>query len=171
MGASKSTTISGQLANKTFFEAKRAEFEAKALFIKTRKSINEVSQSGSDIGELNISAFDSLTAFYSKFTAHTLDESLRAGTVAAENKQRAMTISSRAAEMLHKEFSLQHEDIMYQDAVDRLCDRGCITELLLSPFASFRKISPFLHSVSKGTRISQWLKFSQDEKLGFPNVL
>lgn len=144
MGAVNSTTISGQLANKAFFEAKRAELEVKVLFIKSRKSISEVNQSGSDFGGLSVSAYDSLTALYSNFTAHTIEDSLRAGNVAAENKQRAMTIANRAAEILYKEFSLWHECTMYQDAADRLCDRGLVTELLLSPFASLREYQSLL---------------------------
>jgi hypothetical protein len=144
VGAVNSTTISGQLANKSFFEAKRAELEIKALFLTKHKSINEVSQSGSDIGALSVFAFDSLTAFYSNFTAITLDDSFRAGNIAVENKNRAMTIASRAAEILFMDFSLDQEGMVYQEDVDGLCDRGLVTELLLAPFASLREYQSLL---------------------------
>ena len=144
VGAVNNTTISGELANKTFFEAKRAELVVKALFVNVSRSINDVKESGSDIGGLNVLAYDSLTAFYSKFTAHTAEESLQAGYIATENKQRAMNIADRAAEILYSEFSLCHEGTVYQDAVDRLCDRGFVTELLLSPFALLREYQSLL---------------------------
>lgn len=144
MGAVNNTTISGELANKTFFEAKRAELEVKALFIKTKKSINEATQLENDVGGLNVSAFDSLTSFSSNFTAYTFEDSLRAGDVVAENKGRAMTIANRAAEILCKEFSLDHEDTVYQDTADRLCERGLVIELLLAPFASLREYQSIL---------------------------
>ena len=144
VGAVNNTTISGQLVNKAFFEAKRAELTVTALFVDVHKSINDVQRSGSDIGGLSVSAFDSLTAFYSNFTAHTHEDGLRAGDVAAENKQRAMTIANRASEILYKEFSLGHEGTVYQDVVDRLCDRGLVTELLLAPFASLREYQSLL---------------------------
>ena len=149
VGAVNSTTISGQLANKTFFEAKRAEIEVKALFLKIHKSVNEVNQSGSDVGGLSVSAFDSLAAFYSNFTARTFEDSLRAGNVAAENKQRAMTIANRATGVLRTEFSIDHHGIVYQDTVNRLCDRGLVTELLLSPFASLREYQSLLALASQ----------------------
>ena len=144
VGAVNNTTISGELANKSFFEAKRAELEVKVVFASIHKSINEVSQSASDVGGLSVCAYDSLMAFYSNFTARTVEDSIRASAVAAENKQRAMTIANRAAEILHKEFSLGRECSVYQDAVDRLCDRGLVTELLLAPFSSLREYQSLL---------------------------
>lgn len=138
------TTISGELANKTFFEAKRVELEVRALFVKVRKSINEVSRSASDEGGLRVAAFDSLTAFYSNFTALTYEDSIVAGDVASANKQRAMNIAPRATEILSKEFSLGREAVLYQDAVDRLCDRGLVTELLLAPFGALREYQSLL---------------------------
>jgi hypothetical protein len=144
IGAVNDTTISGELVNKSFFEAKRAELKVKALFVTVNKSINDVSQSGSDTGGVRVSAFDSLTAFYSNFVARTYEDSLRVGEVAYENKQRAMTIASRAADILYKEFSLGHEGTVYQVDVDRLCDRGFVTELLLAPFSSLREYQSLL---------------------------
>ncbi|CAM1503262.1 Fc.00g080380.m01.CDS01 [Cosmosporella sp. VM-42] len=144
VGAVNNTTISGELANKTFFEAKRAELEVKALLFKVRKSVNEVSQSTSDVGGLRVAAFDSLTAVYSNSIALTYEDSIRAGEVASANKQRAMTIAARTAEILWKEFSLEREGTVYQDTVNRLCDRGLVTELLLAPFAALREYQSLL---------------------------
>ncbi|KAM5381148.1 hypothetical protein ACJZ2D_003064 [Fusarium nematophilum] len=144
VGAVNNTTVSGELANKMFFEAKRAELDVKAVFVNLHRSIDDVSQSALDVGGLRVAAFDSLAAFYSDFTALTYEDSIRAGDVASENKQRAMTIAARAAEVLWDEFSLGHEGIVYQDAVDRLCDRGLVTELLLAPFAALREYQSFV---------------------------
>lgn len=139
VGAVNNTTIYGELANNAFFEAKRAELKIKALFVTIRKSINEESHSASDIGGLSVLAFDSLTPFYSNFTARTYEDSLQAGQVATKNKQLAMTIAERAGEILWNEFSLSREGIVHQNVIDRLCERGLITELLLAPFASLRE--------------------------------
>lgn len=144
MGAVNSTTISGRLVNKSYFEAKRAELEVKALFVKVHKSINDVTKSGSDVGGLNVSALDTLDSYYSSFTAYTEGDSDRAGQVAVQNKQRAMTIAERASRVLIRDFQLGHEGTVYQDLVDRLCDRGLVTELLLAPFASLREYQAIL---------------------------
>ncbi|KAK6354950.1 hypothetical protein TWF696_004078 [Orbilia brochopaga] len=141
VGAVNSTIVSGKLANKSFFEAKRAEVKVKVLFATIHKSVNDVSSSASDEGGLNVAAFDSLTGFYSNFTARTYEDSLQAGEVASANKQRAMTIAARAADVLWKEFSMGGDQsaCIYQNVVDRLCDRGLVTELLLAPFATLRE--------------------------------
>jgi hypothetical protein len=144
VGAVNNTTISGELANKAFFEAKRVELEIKVLFAKKHISINEVIQSSSGEGGLSVLAFDSLTGFHSNFIARTFEDSLRAGGIAAGNKQNAMNIATRTAEILDKDFSLGHEGTVLQDAVDRLCDHGLVTELLLSPFALLREYQSIL---------------------------
>ncbi|KAI9653009.1 MAG: hypothetical protein M1829_001349 [Trizodia sp. TS-e1964] len=144
VGAVNSTTILGQLANKRFFEAKHAELDTIILLATVHKSINEVSKSANDVGALSVSALDSLTAFYCNFTARTFEDSLRAGEVAAANKQRAMNIAARAEALLGQEFLLGHGDNVDQEAVHRLCDRGLVTELLLAPFASLREYQSLL---------------------------
>jgi hypothetical protein len=138
------TTISGTLANKSFFEAKRAELKIKAFFVTVKKSINDISQSGSDEGGLGVTAFDSLSSFYCNFTAHTYEDSIHAGNIASENKQKAMDIARRTAQILCSEFILAHEGVMYEDTATRLCDRGLVTDLLLAPFASLREYQSLL---------------------------
>ncbi|KAF5539434.1 hypothetical protein FMEXI_8923 [Fusarium mexicanum] len=139
IGAVNNTMISGDLANKTFFEAKRAEVKVKLLFSTISKSVNEVSESANDEGGISVTAFDSLTSFYSSFMARTHEDSIRVGEVAAENKQRAMNIAARAAETLWNEFSFGYEATLHQDVADQLCDRGLVTELLLAPFSALRE--------------------------------
>ncbi|EWZ95759.1 hypothetical protein FOWG_03318 [Fusarium oxysporum f. sp. lycopersici MN25] len=139
VGAVNDTMISGKLANKTFFDAKRAVAEGKVAWAKVHKSINELSASASNEGLIRVDAFDSLMDFHSTFSVQTDDDIVRMGDVAAKNKQRAMTIAARATETLWKDFSLGYEDTVYQDVVDHLCDRGLVTELLLAPFATLRE--------------------------------
>ncbi|KAH7183718.1 hypothetical protein BKA60DRAFT_603016 [Fusarium oxysporum] len=139
VGAVNDTMISGKLANKTFFDAKRAVAEGKVAWAKVHKSINELSASASNEGLIRVDAFDSLMDFHSTFSVQTDDDIVRMGDVAAKNKQLAMTIASRATETLWKDFSLGYEDTVYQDVVDHLCDRGLVTELLLAPFATLRE--------------------------------
>ena len=145
VGAVNRTTVSGDMANKSFFEAKKAEIEVKAFFIKTRRSINEVNASGSNDGGLNVSAFDSLSQSYSSFTAHTEADSLAVAQVATENKQKAMDIANRAASVLDLEFALGIAGgTLRQEDVNRMCDRGLVTEVLLAPFASLREYQALL---------------------------
>ncbi|CAG9954462.1 unnamed protein product [Clonostachys rosea f. rosea IK726] len=144
VGAVNNTTISGEMANKSFFKTTRLQLKIKALFLTYNKSIDDVNQSKSNSGGLSVAAFDSLTSFYSNFTAHSLEDGLAAGYVASDNKQRAMNIGNRASDVLFKEFSLGLEGTVYQDSVDRLCDRGLVTELLLAPFSSLREYQSLL---------------------------
>ncbi|CAI9627816.1 unnamed protein product [Alternaria burnsii] len=144
VGAVNNTTIYGELADKSFFEAKRAELEIKALFLKKHKSINEESYSASNEGGLDVSAFDSLTASYLKFTARTYKESLLAGEIVVNNKQLAMEIARRASKVLETDFLLGREGTVSLNMIDRLCDKGLITELLLVPFASLREYQTLL---------------------------
>ncbi|KAF3926918.1 hypothetical protein ABW20_dc0105912 [Dactylellina cionopaga] len=149
VGANNSTTVSGELANKRFFEAKRAELKVETFSTTIgepiNESINEVSASANDEGRLNVVAFDSLTSFSSNFTAYTYEDNLQAGDIASTNKQRAMTVSARAADILWKEFSVGRESVrISQDVVDRLCDRGLVTELLLAPFVTLREYQSLL---------------------------
>lgn len=149
VGAVNNTTISGDLANKTFFEAKRAEVEVKAFFLKTRKFVDETIQSANDVGRLTVAACDSLTPFYRNFAALTYEDSIQAGEIALMNKQNAMTIASRAADTLREEFSLERECTLHQDTVDRLCDRGLVRELLLAPFTTLREYQSLISRRSK----------------------
>ncbi|CAG9991061.1 unnamed protein product [Clonostachys byssicola] len=144
VGAVNNTTISGEMANKSFFEATRLQLKIKALFLTHNKSIDDVNQSKSNSGGLSVAAFDSLTAFYSNFTAHNLEDGLTAGYIASDNKQKAMNLGNRASEVLFKEFSLGLNGAVYQDSVDRLCDRGLVTELLLAPYSSLREYQSLL---------------------------
>jgi hypothetical protein len=139
VGAVNNTLVSGKLASKTFFDAKRAEVEGKVPFAKVHKSVNEVSASASNEGLIRVDAFDSLTDFHYNFAARTDEDIVRMGDVVVENKQRAMKIAARATETLQKHFPLVYEDTLNQDVVDGLCDRGLVTELLLAPFAALRE--------------------------------
>ncbi|VUC29192.1 unnamed protein product [Clonostachys rosea] len=144
VGAVNNTNISGEMANKSFFEATRLQLKIKALFLSYNKSIDDLNQSKSNSGGLSVAAFDSLTAFYSNFTAHSLEDGLAAGYIASDNRQRAMNIGNRAADVLFNEFSLGLEATLCQGSVDRLCDRGLVTELLLAPFSSLREYQSLL---------------------------
>lgn len=61
-----------------------------------------------------------------------------------------MTIANTAAEILSMEFGLGHDGSVYQDTVDRLYDRGLVTELLLAPFVSLREYQPLSLRFNKG---------------------
>ncbi|KAF3290065.1 hypothetical protein TWF132_007261 [Orbilia oligospora] len=157
VGAVNNTTISGELTNKSSFEEMHAELKVKVVLATFEKSIHEVSKSASNIGGLNVVAFDSLTDFYSNFTALTYEDTLKADGVAVANKEKAMTIANRAADVLLREFSIGREQNTYihQGVVDRLCDRGLVTELLLAPFATLREYQSILW------RRYSWDRFKQ----------
>ncbi|KAK6497176.1 hypothetical protein TWF506_004651 [Arthrobotrys conoides] len=146
IGAVNNTSISGELVNESSFEEMHAKLKVKVVLASFEKSIDEVSTSASDSGGLSVAAFDSLTGFYSNFTARTYEDSLKAGDIALANKERAMTIANRVADVLVKEFSIGREQSLciHQDVVDHLCDRGLVTELLLAPFATLRQYQSLL---------------------------
>lgn len=144
VGAVCNTTISGELACKTFFEATRLEYTVKVLFVKKGRQIDKKSESKSNEGVLRLAAFDTVDGFTSNMEAFTQEDSILLGNIASANKQRAMNIGTRASAMLLKEFSLGDEGGLYQDVVDRLCDKGLVTELLLAPFAGLREYQSIL---------------------------
>ncbi|KAK6526633.1 hypothetical protein TWF694_005214 [Orbilia ellipsospora] len=143
VGAVNGTTVSGELANKSFFEAKRAEIDLVAI----SKSIDEASASTSDSGGLCVAAFDSLTGFHSSFIARTYQDSIEAGNVISANKERAMTIAARAADVLEEVFMGRDQSAcacISQDAVGQLWDRGLVTGLMLAPFTTLREYQSVL---------------------------
>lgn len=141
IGATNSTTVSGHLAHKSFFEFTQIEVKVTVLWAEYEKSSRELSLSRSDLGGLNVSAYDSLACFQTNFTARNYDESLQAARIASANKERAMTISLRASDILWAEFSINRDQrsFIQQEVLDLLCDRGLITALQLAPFASLRQ--------------------------------
>lgn len=137
LGALNFTMVLGDLAGKSSFEAKRAQLKIKVLFT-INKDINDVSESASAEGAISICAFDSIASSNITFCARTWEESMELAKVAAENRQQAMKIASRAAEALLQEYGLDQGGVITPQSLESLCDRGFVTELLLIPYASLR---------------------------------